>query len=120
MKEAIRILLFLFVLSFPLSMSAQTIDYLRPPKRTPTTTNNNKKKKTKKTKREGGMSLEDMYAKGYDFYKAKNYTQAIEWLKKAADKGHDEAQYVLGCCYDEGYGVTKDYSLPGYRSGTAL
>ena len=63
MKRIIRFLLFLFVLSFPLSMSAQTIDYLRPPKRTPTTTNTNKKKKTKKTKREAELSLEDTYAK---------------------------------------------------------
>ena len=99
MKRRIRILLFLFVLSFPLSMSAQTIDYLRPPKR-PTT------HRVKKPKPKQQESAEDMYIKGYDYLMDDNYTQAAYWFRKAADKGYRDAQSCMGYCYGAGVANT--------------
>jgi TPR repeat protein len=32
----------------------------------------------------------------------------MEWLRKAADKGHATAMYNIGVMYDNGYGVTQD------------
>ncbi len=34
--------------------------------------------------------------------------EAVRWLRKAADQGLAEAQYVLASCYEEGYGVPRD------------
>ena len=34
----------------------------------------------------------------------------MEWLRKAAEQGHAEAQYSLGMCYRRGRGVDKDYA----------
>ena len=33
---------------------------------------------------------------------------SVEWLKKAAEQGGANAQYVLGLCYDNGEGVATD------------
>lgn len=38
-----------------------------------------------------------------------NYTSAMEYYLKAAEKGNSEAQYTLGDCYYYGYGVEQDY-----------
>ena len=35
--------------------------------------------------------------------------QAVHWFHKAAEQGDADAQYNLGCCYDEGNGVKQDY-----------
>jgi TPR repeat protein len=32
----------------------------------------------------------------------------MKWLLKAAEQGHVEAYYILGCMYDEGKGVPQD------------
>ena len=32
----------------------------------------------------------------------------MEWFRKAANQGHAEAQYYLGCCYRDGRGVAQD------------
>ena len=34
---------------------------------------------------------------------------AVKWYKKAAEKGHDQAQFSIGQMYYEGRGVKKDY-----------
>jgi len=39
---------------------------------------------------------------------AESFGKAAEWLGKAAEQGHAEAQYYLGCLYGRGRGVEKD------------
>ena len=38
----------------------------------------------------------------------KSADEAVKWFRKAADKGHAEAQFNLGGCYKRGEGVAKD------------
>ena len=106
MKQLSKILLAFMLLALPVGMSAQIYE-LRPPKRTVTKPSNNKKKKHT-------MTAEEMYTKAYDYSEAKDYVHAVEWFKKAADKGHADAQCGLGYCYDKGQGVQQDYSLAVY------
>jgi TPR repeat protein len=35
-------------------------------------------------------------------------TKAVEWYREAALQGESNAQYNLGCCYNEGNGVQRD------------
>lgn len=48
---------------------------------------------------------DEWYRKGYNFYKNKDYTQAVVWYTYAAKKGHAKAQYYMGNCYWYGQGV---------------
>ena len=41
---------------------------------------------------------------------SKDYAKAVEWYRKSAEQGNDEAQYSLGIMYECGYGVSKDYA----------
>ena len=43
----------------------------------------------------------------YHFEK-KEYTQALEWYRKAEAQGNAEAMIQIAECYENGYGVTKD------------
>ena len=52
---------------------------------------------------------DEWYRKGYNFYKNKDYTQAVEWYTKAANQGYASAQSNLGVCYEKGQGVTQSY-----------
>ena len=52
---------------------------------------------------------DEWYRKGYDFYKNKYYTQAVEWYTKAANQNNTAAQCNLGYCYDVGQGVKQSY-----------
>lgn len=54
------------------------------------------------------QNADALYEEGKALYEAKNYQQAVPKLKAAADKGHKKAQYRLGKCYKEGYGVDKN------------
>ena len=36
------------------------------------------------------------------------HVEAVKWYRKAAEQGHAEAQFNLGCCYANGQGVAKD------------
>lgn len=38
----------------------------------------------------------------------KNAQEAVEWYTKAALRGHDGGQYLLGFAYERGFGVAKD------------
>ena len=53
---------------------------------------------------------EELFDLGQSCYDNRNYEQAVEYYESAAMKGHSEAQYSLGCCYNYGEGVTKDLS----------
>ena len=37
-----------------------------------------------------------------------DYKEAVKWYTKSAEKGHADAQCLLGGCYYFGFGVTKD------------
>ena len=57
------------------------------------------------------QSADKCYRKGKEFYDRREYKQALEWFKKAANQGNATAQYYLGEMYDTGYyGVTQDYT----------
>lgn len=43
--------------------------------------------------------IEEWSRKGDEYYKEKEYTEAVKWYRKAAEQGHAEAQYKLGRCY---------------------
>jgi TPR repeat protein/serine/threonine protein kinase len=50
------------------------------------------------------------YDKGKEYYKEKNYADAVIWFRKSAEQGYATAQNWLGHMYSNGYGVTKDYA----------
>lgn len=49
------------------------------------------------------------YFEGKTCYESKNYTKAIEWYKKSAEKGNAGAKYELGLMYHKGVGVPQNY-----------
>ena len=46
---------------------------------------------------------------GYEYYRARDYGNALIWLNKAADKRWYAADYQLGMMFLDGKGVEKDY-----------
>ena len=40
----------------------------------------------------------------------KNYSEAVKWAQKSADQGDAVGLYQLGIYYDEGLGVTANYT----------
>ena len=55
-----------------------------------------------------GYNLEDIYKKGKEAYDNNNYTDAVEYYREAAEKGHAAAQFNIGCCYFNGQGIEKN------------
>jgi hypothetical protein len=47
-----------------------------------------------------------MYAKGRSV--VQNYTEAVNWYRKAAEQNHSLAQNELGKMYEKGLGVAQD------------
>ena len=47
------------------------------------------------------------YAKAVDFYNEGSHEKAIKWYRKAAERGHADAQANLGAMYAIGLRVTK-------------
>ncbi len=52
----------------------------------------------------------DPFNLGLQYYKQKDYTQAIKWYTKAAEQGDAMAQTILGLMYEKGQGVKQDYT----------
>ena len=50
-----------------------------------------------------------IYKKGFVLYRKKKYAEAMRYLHMAAELGNVEANYLLGCFYDFGYGVKINY-----------
>ena len=50
-----------------------------------------------------------MYADGRGV--RQDYTQAVQWFRKAAEQGDAKAQYNLGIAYESGRGVRQDSAL---------
>lgn len=48
------------------------------------------------------------YKLGYKLYGLKQYKEAFPHLQYAAEKGHIESQFLVGDCYDNGYGIVED------------
>lgn len=44
----------------------------------------------------------------YGHLASPNYAEAVKWYRKAAGQGYAAALYMLGVCYENGYGVLKD------------
>ena len=40
---------------------------------------------------------------------AKDAKEEMRWLMRASELGHAEAQFNLGCCYNNGQGVVQSY-----------
>ena len=49
-----------------------------------------------------------MYVDGLGV-KAKNNKLAMQWYRKAADKGYPPAIYSVGAMYANGFGIRQDY-----------
>jgi len=54
---------------------------------------------------------DEWYENGSNAFYRKNYVEANEWYRKAAEQGHEKAQYALAISYYNGYGVQKDLSI---------
>jgi len=50
------------------------------------------------------------FKKGYGYYQAENYDEAVKWYRKAAEQGYAPAQYRLGELHYDGQGVPQDYA----------
>ena len=62
-----------------------------------------------KPKEYSHAELKDLYKKGVEFYDKKQYPEAVECYRKAAEQRYVAAQNDLGYIYMNGYGVKKDY-----------
>jgi TPR repeat protein len=55
------------------------------------------------------LSPKKLYSRGISHYDKQEYEQAVEYFRKAAEHGHTYAQFYLGYCYNNGWGVAQDY-----------
>ena len=49
------------------------------------------------------------YRKGWEYFQAKDYAEAVKLYRKAAEQGNASAQFILGNMYSNGEGVPQDY-----------
>ncbi len=49
------------------------------------------------------------YERGCQYWKDKDYKEAVKWYRRSADKGNVAAQYALGRMYENGMGVAQNY-----------
>lgn len=57
---------------------------------------------------EQGDNGQAEFQKGAEAYQAKKFKEALDWMKKAADKGVVEAMFNLGVLYYQGEGAAKN------------
>lgn len=55
------------------------------------------------------LTADEYYEKGNIAHQKENYTDAITWYQKAAKQESANAQYCLGLCYANGWGVTLNH-----------
>lgn len=48
------------------------------------------------------------FQKGKQAYDKNLFSEAVKWLRDAAEAGHAKALYYLGLCFYNGYGMKKD------------
>jgi serine/threonine protein kinase len=65
----------------------------------------------------GTDKAQSYYEQGKALYDKKEYVEAVQFLKKAADLNHADAQNKLGVCYEKGRGVEMNIekALEWYR-----
>lgn len=51
---------------------------------------------------------EKEFSSGELCFEQEKYSEAVEWYTQAAEQGHAEAQYKLGCCYYLGLGIDQN------------
>lgn len=56
-----------------------------------------------------GNDAVKLYSEGMNYYNANDYTEALKWIRRAAELGHQDAQYRLGCMYNNGQSVVQNY-----------
>ena len=66
-----------------------------------------------------GKKGQDEFEKGKALYTAQDYKTAVTQFALAADKGHAEAQYIIGRCYAEGKGVEIRPSVRSWHLSTS-
>ena len=78
------------------------------------------KKEGQKPEEDGGSPAE-MYRRGIQCLKEKDDVKGVYWIRRAAEHGSAEAQFVLGMFYEEGRAGTKDFAeaLNWYRKAAA-
>ena len=67
-------------------------------------------KSYKFTVTQGYFNVSELYNQGVAYYNQKNYTEAVKFFIQAAEQGNADAQFNLGVCYRNGYGVPQDYN----------
>ncbi len=59
-------------------------------------------------------TLENWCRNGDDYWSGRgvprDYAEAANWYRRAAERGHRRAQFNIGCCYYHGHGVAQDYA----------
>ena len=70
---------------------------------------------TKQSNQAESLTTSDMVKLGEDYFfgengKQKDYVKAVEWFRKAAERGNANAQCYLGYCFKDGVGVDKNYT----------
>lgn len=63
--------------------------------------------RARKTAEEGDAEMQ--FKMGVGYHKMKYHDEAEKWYEMAAEKGHAETQYELGCMYANGEGVRQNY-----------
>ncbi len=56
------------------------------------------------------MSPAEAYELGAKYAKEGRFSQAIEYLSSASDRGHAEAQWMMALAYENGYGVQQSHA----------
>ncbi len=59
-------------------------------------------------------TISEWYSTAKGYYDKDQYSSAYPWFKRAADQGHDDAQFYLGYMYKNAKGVERDYKKALY------
>ena len=63
---------------------------------------------------EQGVTAAQVFVPGNDFVFGweiqQVYASVVNQYRRAAEQGEEEAQFNLGCCYEQGQGVSQNYS----------
>ena len=59
---------------------------------------------------DNSLTAAQLYSKGDEYFRKKDYNSAVQYFHKAALMGDAVAQTYLGLCYHNGFGVSQDYA----------
>lgn len=66
------------------------------------------RRKQEERKRKEARSAELLCCEAAQYFYKEDYEKAVELYRKAAEQGNIDAQYILGDCYENGYGVEEN------------